>query len=356
MSFWDSDGSAGIMVSSSYQRLPSRYYSALGRIVYSHLPDPQEFLERTGITAQMLRDPRGVITLAQLDALIEAASRVSGSAHLGLELGRHARLTEHGPLGYALLCSGTLDEMLRLAARYYHLIVPVFKMIYERRGSLAEITFMPNAAMPRRTLHFFVEALAVSFQVQLDGVLGADSDGYEIYLSTDAPADVHRLLGNRFVRFRFGQRRIPGVTVKLATSSLDKPLPMANRPGMTAAAAQCEAIGGKQPDNRDLVKFVEMMLHESEGILLTRSDVAASLKVTVRTLNRHLSNQGVTFRDVVQRARFAQACALLEEGNMTISQIASRLGFSEVSNFSRWFRQYTGVSPTRYANRYEPDR
>ncbi|MBJ9942880.1 AraC family transcriptional regulator [Burkholderia multivorans] len=329
-------------------RLPGRYYARLARIVAEHMRDPSEFIARCGFDPRTLHDPAATLTLAQLDRLIETASAVSGCAHLGLDAGRYARLTSHGPLGYALLSCSTLEELVRLAARYYHLIVPVVTMRYVRRGRFAEITYTLTVAMQARTLRFFVEALAVAFQVQIDGIVGAETDDYEIRLSTEAPADVHRYLGRRLARYRFGARSTPGVTVVIAASLLERPLPMANALSKRVAEAQCEARTRARADASDVVELIEMMLTQSADFRLSREEVAAAMNVTVRTLNRYLSSQGHTFRDVCQRTRFAHACRLLDEGRLTVTQIAAKVGFSDVANFSRGFREYIGVSPTRY--------
>jgi AraC-like DNA-binding protein len=329
-------------------RLPGHYYTGLAQIVAEHQPDLHEFIARAGFDPRMLRAPNSTITLAQLDCLIEAAGRASGCAHLGLRLGRHARLTEHGPLGYALLSSGTLEELVRLAARYYHLIVPVVTMRYARRGACAEVTFTLAVAMRDATLRFFVEALAVAFHAQLDAIVGPDNDDFEIRLSTDEPADVHRYLGSRFAHYRFRARSTPGVTVILGAGLLSRPLPMANPLAKQVAEAQCDVRSRIPADSKDVVALIEMMLAARLDFHLTRDDVAAAMNVTVRTLNRHLAGQGETFKGVCQRVRFAHACRLLDERALTVTQVAARVGFGDVANFSRGFREYIGMSPTRY--------
>jgi AraC-like DNA-binding protein len=329
--------------------LPGHYYTGLARILIEHLPDLRDFTSASGLDLGSLDDPDSTITLAQLDNLIEMASTASGCAHLGLKVGKFARLTGHGPLGYALLSSSTLEELVRLAARYYHLIVPAFTMRYARHCTFAEITFTPTIAMKSRTLQFFVEALAVAFQVQLEGILGPGNDDFEIHLSTDEPLDVRRYLGTRFTRYHFGKRSKPGVTVMLAASLLDKSLPMADRRALRVAEAQCEARSRAPVDANDVVALIEMMLSESANFQLTKEDVATAMNVTLRTLNRYLGKQGETFKGVCQRIRFAYACRLLAEGRLNVTQIAARTGFSNVGNFSRGFRDYVGVCPTRYA-------
>ena len=52
--------------------------------------------------------------------------------------------------------------------------------------------------------------------------------------------------------------------------------------------------------------------------------------------------------DVQRQARLRKACELLAYGDLNVSQIADRLGYQCVHNFSRAFRTATGMSPTAY--------
>ncbi|WP_316251894.1 AraC family transcriptional regulator [Paraburkholderia sp. UCT31] len=330
-------------------RVPSRYYAVIGEILRAHTPDYERLLANANINVQALEDPEGTLTIPELEALIDVASRITGRNDLGYELGRQVRLNSHGPLGYALLSSRNVDEILRLAVRFYHLIVPIFTMRYERRGKYAEIGFTPSAVMHNRTLQFFLEALAMSFHVQAQMLLGTDNEGYDIYLSMEAPPHAHRYHGNGPARFHFGESRVPGVTVRISTEILDKPLPMADERVVRQAEAQCEALSRRSPRRGEWGEFVTMMVRESENLQLTLEDVARSLNITSRTISRYLSREGLSFRDVSQRVRFERACELLEAGELTVSQIAFRLGFTDIANFSRGFRRYKGISPTGYA-------
>ena len=329
-------------------RVPSRYYAVLGQLLRAHTPDYERLLANAHINVQTLEDPHGTLTIAELEALIDVASRMTGRGDLSVEVGRQAQLNSHGPLGYALLSCSNADQALRLAARYFHLITPVFRMRYERRGKHAEITFTPCAVMHQRTLQFFVEVIAMSFHVQAQVMLGPDNEGYDLYLSTEAPPHVHRFQGNSPARFHFGERLMPGLTIRIATRLLDKPLPMADERVVQQTEAQYEALVRQPVQPGEWGDFVEMILRQSEAPQLTLEDVARSLNISARTINRNLSKEDLSFRDISQRVRFERACDLLEAGELTVSQIAARLGFNDVANFSRGFRRYKGVSPTAY--------
>ena len=55
---------------------------------------------------------------------------------------------------------------------------------------------------------------------------------------------------------------------------------------------------------------------------------------------------GVTVYDFIQEQRMLQAKMLLTTTDSTVSQVADRIGFSSLSNFSSAFKKYSGVSPS----------
>lgn len=58
--------------------------------------------------------------------------------------------------------------------------------------------------------------------------------------------------------------------------------------------------------------------------------------------------KGVTMQQYHNSVRMDEACRLLCSTLMSISEIADKLGFSDVLYFSRCFRNYTGKSPSAY--------
>lgn len=57
---------------------------------------------------------------------------------------------------------------------------------------------------------------------------------------------------------------------------------------------------------------------------------------------------GLTPGEYLLRVRMEQACRLLREGELNVSQVALRTGFNSVAYFDRRFRAHTGVSPSEY--------
>ncbi|SOY63859.1 putative transcriptional regulator, AraC family (fragment) [Cupriavidus taiwanensis] len=76
--------------------------------------------------------------------------------------------------------------------------------------------------------------------------------------------------------------------------------------------------------------------------------VAQSLGASPRTLQRQLEQDGLTFSALVNEVRRELAQRHLQDPRRPLAQVATLLGFSEPSAFSRWFAAQFGKSPTRW--------
>src|SRR4249919_230837 len=73
--------------------------------------------------------------------------------------------------------------------------------------------------------------------------------------------------------------------------------------------------------------------------------VAAQLGMSGRTLARRLASEGHSFSKILDGLRSALARRYLAESDMSISEIAWLLGYSQVANFTHAFHRWTGTNP-----------
>ncbi len=76
--------------------------------------------------------------------------------------------------------------------------------------------------------------------------------------------------------------------------------------------------------------------------------IAEKLTISARSLRRRLKEEGCTFQEVKNLARERQAKYYLGNTAMTLSEVAFGVGFSELSAFSRAFKNWTGSTPQEY--------
>ncbi|MFK7957099.1 MAG: helix-turn-helix domain-containing protein [Lysobacterales bacterium] len=113
-----------------------------------------------------------------------------------------------------------------------------------------------------------------------------------------------------------------------------------------------ERKGRHMSSFNELVNFVAENLSSKN---LTLHQAADELCVSARTLQRICNEEGTTFRKLVLTTRLtAAAHALRQRGcveDTSITEVAYRFGFSDLSHFSRSFKVRFGVSPALYLKR-----
>lgn len=76
--------------------------------------------------------------------------------------------------------------------------------------------------------------------------------------------------------------------------------------------------------------------------------VARLSGLPVRTLQRRLAHEGLTYSDQIVEIRLSRARELLGNPSWRINEIASALGYSDAANFTRAFKIWAGMTPTEY--------
>lgn len=95
-----------------------------------------------------------------------------------------------------------------------------------------------------------------------------------------------------------------------------------------------------------VVAFVEAHIADPD---INIGDMAAAAAASRSGLNRKMKSMlGITPLDFLREARIKRACRLLDEGQLNVSEVAYRCGFSDPKYFSRCFKASVGVSPTEY--------
>ena len=76
------------------------------------------------------------------------------------------------------------------------------------------------------------------------------------------------------------------------------------------------------------------------------ADMAQALHLSERTLKRRLQDEGVSYRVLLAEVRGRQANRLLEDETLSLTEIAERMGFSDLSSFSQAYKRWFGVAPS----------
>ncbi len=98
--------------------------------------------------------------------------------------------------------------------------------------------------------------------------------------------------------------------------------------------------------------FLRRLRHISLKLLpdgqLSLARIAAEMDVTPRTFQRRLADHHLKYQDLLDGLREQLAKRYLSRGELSLTQLAQLLGFSEQSAFQRAFKQWTGMTPGHY--------
>ena len=109
----------------------------------------------------------------------------------------------------------------------------------------------------------------------------------------------------------------------------------------------------QEPAGSVFLRSVEDFLrkHLSEGNPLM-ADVADNYNLTIRTFQRRLAKEGVTFNQVLARTRATLAQDYLKYSNLSALEISQLLGFREQSSFNHFFIDQLSVSPMKFRQQF----
>lgn len=96
-----------------------------------------------------------------------------------------------------------------------------------------------------------------------------------------------------------------------------------------------------------LIKVIKSYLSDGYPTIGLVADIVGT---STRTLQRHLKQYGLSYSNMVQLAQYETAVEMLEEPSSSITDIASKVGYGNSSNFSRAFKKIAGTNPQQYRN------
>lgn len=307
------------------------------------LPDVALLAKRAGITLQQFKDPSFRIQVGHQITFLNVVADRLADGFLGFHLATEIDLRDLGLLYYVLASSDTLGDAMRRAQRYCSLQNEGVLTKY-REGDPVCVSLHYNGVRrlsDRHQVEFFVTTI-VRLCRQLVARRLNPTRVKLAHRRTEVPPDMAAYFGCEFV---FGS---DVDEIEYAPSSNRLPIASADGYLNKLLMQYCEeALSRRQPKARSWRIAVENtlapLMPHGQGRL---SEVAARLGVSVRTLERRLAGENVSFLEVLDDLRFELAKRYLQEPNLPISQIAWLLGYADPSAFTHSFRRWTGKSPT----------
>ncbi|MFL4056336.1 helix-turn-helix domain-containing protein [Pseudomonas aeruginosa] len=102
---------------------------------------------------------------------------------------------------------------------------------------------------------------------------------------------------------------------------------------------------------RNLSTQIEKIIYNDPIYYRHMINVAKLLNLSTRTLLRRLEADGANFKKIRDQALFQRAIDALTIENMSATEVASRLGFSDPAHFTRAFTRWSGITPRAFKDK-----
>jgi AraC-like DNA-binding protein len=312
--------------------------------------NPAELLREAGLPRDVLENPDTLMSFHRFALVLELASKASSNPLFGLEFGLYQGVGIFGSLLYLVRNANSVGDALRDLGRYFH--------VHDNYGDV-----VVHQADDHALLYYATEAqnLPGSRQVS-ELVVGV---GHQL---------MRTLLGSRWqpavATFQHAPavnpsryRRLLGVAPRF-NSAFDAwmfdanllNVPLSDADPALHRLMQQHLDTLSHLHNNQLPNHIQRLLRSFlPSGRVTVEYIADFMRLSPRSLQRHLAEQGTSFQALLDDTRQSMTLRYLEESEMTLMQLTEVLGYANQSAFSRAFQRWFGISPRQWLKQQKPD-
>lgn len=270
---------------------------------------------------------------------------------LGFLMGRQIPLTAYGEMTLGFKIAPTLGEALKLVAKYHHREIPLFLYSYAESATEGRFTVGFRCAVDTKTEALLVSAVACIIDSELSRVTGRPCNLKKVELT---PSSEGWAPSYRKHLSLTPDTHHEANTVVMDKAVLDLPNPIADRDTLDALIAEYEQQAILRSSATRPATRVRELVMSSIGDPPSLGSLSKTLHLTPRQLRLILARDGTNYQEIVKSCRVEYASTLFKDPALTISQVAYRLGYSDLSAFTHSFMRWTGKSPSRFRSDMRP--
>jgi AraC-like DNA-binding protein len=318
------------------------------------------FLGRRGLDAETvcraaqldlgaLAEPHSRVPASAMERLWSAAEALTGDADVGLHSAESYNPGALSIVGYVILSCRTAGAALEALARYAPLLNEGLRVSVERGPQTTACLFGAADGIDsflHRSPRQAVETLAAGIVLTLARLSTRPPTPVAVNFRHAAPrstAEHTRLLGP-VVRFEQAENAVVYTSDALSATMLsaDPALLDVFEADAKQRLTQLKSRGAVSGRVQSLVGA------RLKGEVPSLAAIASELAMSERSIQRSLSEESTSYREIVDEVRKGLALSHLSRPGATAADVAFLLGFSEPSAFTRAFRRWTGSSPSQF--------
>lgn len=281
----------------------------------------------------------GRMSVEQWTQKVRSAVALAPGPARGLEIGSKVRLAHTGALGYLVVNSKTLGELLET----YMLLEKWFYgqnwASSSTNGTEFEIAWGQDKGLPDRLLEQ-LHAMALLTILRESCPTAGNPTRVEVMNEESGERAAYEKAFGCKVLFRR-----PALRLVFPAGALRAPVEIHRSSIKTASRNRERTLREAYPGATQFVRAVQESIMHYLPMGAPIDSVAAAMAMSRRSLQRRLSHAGCTYRQLLNGIRERHALRLLDDPQISLKDTAFLLGYSEQSAFNHAYRNWTGSSP-----------
>jgi AraC-like DNA-binding protein len=303
-----------------------------------------EVLARVGLSEDQLSDINFPLDLGSYVRLMELSALWTGNDNFGLWYGQQFKPQMLGLIGAISMASPTLRLALENLARLFPYHQQATRVALTRHGEFIsfEYRIIDGGIIERRQdaeltlgmlMNVFRHCLGTDWAPEAILLEHPKPIGWRQHSEAfSAPVQFGRHTNALIIRNDRLHQRMPQGDLRKAHQLCDELVRIGGSTGVVSLPDQVKGeIRSRLPDG---IPYVEC--------------IADALRLPRWTLQRRLSDYGLSFSDAIDQVRRELAERHIRQPDVSMLEMSELLGYSELSAFSRAFRRWFGVSPQKF--------
>jgi AraC-like DNA-binding protein len=306
--------------------------------------DPDPLLAEVGLSRRLLGNAEQMIPAKAAIRLLERGAKVTGYATFGLLMAESRRIADLGATSLLIAHQPTLRAALKALQQYRNRINSTLVLHLDNFDD--SILIREDFALSEPMAMQQSSDLALGVLARLcKSILGDDWSAEMVCFTHPAPPPTELAIYRRL----FGCRpefnsEFNGIVVK--PGDLDRPNQRADEALAEHARKLIESVMSTERHSvtQQVEQSILLLMPAGLANIETCSDMLGS---TVRTLQRNLDAEAVSFSGLLNNARIQSSTKYLSNRRMRITDIAEMLGYSSIGAFTRWHAQTFQMTPSQ---------
>jgi AraC-like DNA-binding protein len=321
---------------------------AMARALDARGQDSRAIFRRAGLDCDQLDNPNARCSVLSMRRVWVLAVEATNDESFGLDVAEQIHPTTFYALGFAWLASRSLVDAFRRLERYHDIIstgadVQVSKTRDAYGVSIASFTTPPA---PRWALDTFIASVVGLCRA----VHGSSFAPMRVELPREEPVASQRYIDFFRCPVVFDA---PRGLIEVDRSTAEQPLASANRELAEVNDEVAMQYLARLDRSKVSGKVRSALIEHLPAGEPSQQIIAKALDTSVRTLQRRLSDEQTSYKELLDNTRHHLALSYIKQKHFPVGEIAYLLGFADPSNFSRAFKRWTGHAPSSYLTNTE---